>query len=74
MPTRRLIDLARAGDADKAPRLGKLTYHRKIATLLATVRWLEITATDQALELFDVFMTSEPVSRCGCRWGQAGHA
>jgi TnpA family transposase len=60
---RRLIELARTGFEAKAPKLAKLTYHRKIATLLATVRWLEATAADDALELFDVFMTSSLVSR-----------
>ena len=63
VPTRRLIELARTGFEAKAPKLAKLTYHRKIATMLATVRWLEVTATDDALELFDVFMTSELVGR-----------
>ncbi len=63
VPTRRLIELARAGFEAKAPKLAALAYHRKIATLLATVRWLEVTATDDALELFDVFMTSELVGR-----------
>jgi TnpA family transposase len=63
VPTRRLIELARMGFEAKAPKLAKLTYHRKIATLLATVRWLEVTATDDALELFDAFMTSQLVNR-----------
>jgi hypothetical protein len=63
VPTRRLIELARAGFEAKAPKLAKLAYHRKIATLLATVRWLEVTATDDALELFDVFMTRSLVGR-----------
>jgi hypothetical protein len=40
---------------------------RKIATLLATVRWLEVTATDDALELFDVFMTGELIGRAAAR-------
>jgi hypothetical protein len=34
-----------------------------LATLLATVRWLEVTATDDALELFDVFMSNELIGR-----------
>lgn len=37
VPTRRLIELARMGFEAKAPKLAALTYHRKIATLLATV-------------------------------------
>jgi TnpA family transposase len=65
VPTRRLIELARMGFEAKAPKLAALKYHRKIATLLATVRWLEVTATDDALELFDVFMTGELIGRAG---------
>ena len=65
VPTRRVIELARYGIAAKAPKLGRHPYRRKIATLLATVRWLEVTATDDALELFDVFMSSELIGRAG---------
>ncbi|MEV7626437.1 DUF4158 domain-containing protein [Actinoplanes sp. NPDC089786] len=65
VPTRRLIELARMGFEAKAPKLAALTYHRQIATLLATVRWLEVTATDDALELFDVFMAGELIGRAG---------
>jgi hypothetical protein len=67
VPTRRLIELARMGFEAKAPKLAALMYHRKIATLLATVRWLEVTATDDALELFDVFMTGELIGRAAVR-------
>ena len=49
----------------KAPKLSRHPYRRKIATLLATVRWLEVTAADDALELFDVFMSSELIGRAG---------
>jgi hypothetical protein len=34
-------------------------YSKRLATLLATVVCLEAKATDDALELFDVMMTSE---------------
>ncbi|HWS34742.1 MAG TPA: hypothetical protein VN408_18620 [Actinoplanes sp.] len=44
VPTRRVIELARAGFEAKAPKLAALKQHRKTATLLATVRWLEVTA------------------------------
>jgi hypothetical protein len=63
VPTRRVIELARYGIAAKAPKLGRHPYRRKIATLLATVWWLEVTAADDALELFDVFMSSELIGR-----------
>jgi hypothetical protein len=63
VPTRRVIELARYGMAAKAPKLARHPYRRRLATLLATVRWLEVTATDDALELFDVFMTNELIGR-----------
>ena len=51
----------------KAPKLAVLKYYRKIATLFATVRWMEVPATDDALELFDVFMTGELIGRDAAR-------
>ncbi|GAA0382808.1 Tn3 family transposase [Micromonospora fiedleri] len=65
VPARRVIGLARYGMAAKAPKLAGHPYERKLATLLATVRWLEVQATDDALELFDVFMTNELIGRAG---------
>src|SRR5699024_3534503 len=62
VPTRRLIELARYGMAAKAPKLARHPYRRRIATLLATMRWLHTTAVDDALELFDVFMSNELLS------------
>ncbi|MFC5268097.1 DUF4158 domain-containing protein [Kribbella qitaiheensis] len=44
VPTRRVIELARYGVAAKAPKPARHPYGRRIATLLATVRWLEVTA------------------------------
>jgi TnpA family transposase len=63
VPTRRVIELARYGMAAKAPKLARHPYQRRIATLLATVRWLEVAATDDALEALDVFMSNELVGR-----------
>ncbi len=65
VPARRVIALARYGMAAKAPKLAGHPYERKLATLLATVRWLEVQATDDALELFDVFITNELIGRAG---------
>lgn len=65
VPARRVIGLARYGMAAKAPKLAGHPYERRLATLLATVRWLEVQATDDALELFDVFMTNELIGRAG---------
>ena len=63
VPTRRVIELARYGLAAKAPKLARHPYPRRIATLLATVRRLEVTATDDALELFDTLMANELIGR-----------
>jgi hypothetical protein len=63
VPHRRLVELARYGMTAKAPTIKRHRYHRKLATLLATVRWLEAKATDDALELFDVLMTNELMGR-----------
>ena len=51
------------GLAAKAPKLARHPYPRRIATLLATVRRLEVTATDDALELFDTLMANELIGR-----------
>ncbi|MGH3898014.1 MAG: hypothetical protein ACRDTA_07100 [Pseudonocardiaceae bacterium] len=40
-----------------------MPYSKKLATLLATVAYLEAKATDDALELFEVIMTSELLAR-----------
>lgn len=63
VPKRRLIALAKVGKNETATKLDRLPYEKKIATLLATVRWLEVSATDDALELFDVFMSTELIGR-----------
>ena len=63
VPKRRLIALAKEGRNETATKLDRLPYEKKIATLLATVRWLEISATDDALELFDAFMSNELIGR-----------
>ncbi len=51
VPQRRVVELARWGLAGKAPALRRHPYSRKLATLLATVVYLEAKATDDALEL-----------------------
>ncbi|RFA17621.1 DDE transposase [Subtercola boreus] len=63
VPKRRLIALAKEGKNETATKLDRLPYEKKIATLLATVRWLEVSATDDALELFDAFMSNELIGR-----------
>ncbi|MDQ2897459.1 MAG: Tn3 family transposase, partial [Actinomycetota bacterium] len=63
IPQRRVVELARWGMAGKAPALRRHPRSRKLATLLATVVYLEAKATDDALELFDVLMTNELMAR-----------
>ncbi len=63
VPPRRVVELARYGLAAKAPALRRHPYDRKLATLVATVRWLQVKAVDDALELFDVLMTTELLGR-----------
>ena len=63
VPRRRMVELARWGMAAKAPGLRRHPSSRKLATLLATVVYLEAKATDDALELFDVLMVNELMAR-----------
>lgn len=56
---RRVVELARYGMAAKARLLRRHPPARRAATLLATVRWLHANAIDDALELFDVLMSTE---------------
>jgi TnpA family transposase len=64
VPQRRVVDLARAGMTANATSLRKRRpYAKRVATLLATVAYLEAKATDDALELFDVVMTSQLLAR-----------
>lgn len=63
VPRRRVIELARYGMASKAPALRRHPRSRRLATLLATVVVLQARATDDAVELFDVLMTTELLAR-----------
>ena len=63
VPQRRVIELARYGREATATTLRDKSYARKLGILLTTVVWLEAKATDDALELFDVIMTSELLAR-----------
>jgi hypothetical protein len=51
VPRRRVVELARYGMAGKAPALRRRPDQRRLATLLATVVYLEAKAVDDALEL-----------------------
>ena len=63
VPHRRVVELARWGMAGKAPALRRHRSSRRLATLLATVVYLEARAIDDALELFDVLMVTDLMAR-----------
>lgn len=63
LPRRRVVELARYGLAGKAPALRRRPDARRVATLVATVVYLEAKAADDALELFDVLMTNDLLAR-----------
>jgi hypothetical protein len=63
VPRRRVVELARWGMAGKAPVLRRHPRARRLATLLATVVYLEAKAIDDALELFDVLMVNDLLAR-----------
>jgi len=63
VPHRRLVELARYGMAGKAPQLRRHPDARRLATLLATVVYLEAKSVDDALELLDLLMVTELVGK-----------
>ena len=63
VPRWRVIELARYGMTGKAPALRRHPYLRRLATLLSTVVVLQARATDDAVELFDVLMTTGLLAR-----------
>jgi len=60
---RRLGELARYGMTAKATALRRHPGARRLATLMATVRHLEARSVDDALELFDLLMSTELLGR-----------
>ena len=59
VPHRRLVDLARYGMTVNARALRRHPRSRRLATVLATVVFLEAKAIDDCLELLDLLMTTE---------------
>ena len=59
VPQRRLVDLARYGMTAKAPRLRRHPRSRRVATLVATVAYLQARSIDDCLELLDLLMVTE---------------
>lgn len=60
---RRLAELARYGMGADVAQLRRHGAARRMATLVATVAQLEATATDDALELLDLLMTTELIGK-----------
>jgi hypothetical protein len=59
VPRRRVTDLARHGMAARPQALRRMGEPRRLATLVATVAYLEGRAVDDCLELLDLLMTTE---------------
>jgi hypothetical protein len=63
LPENRLLAIARYGMSAKAPALRDLTEPRRTATLVATIRYLEQKAIDDALDLLEVLMQTKLLAR-----------
>lgn len=63
VPPRRLLGLAQHGLAGKAAQLRRMTREHRLAVLVATVTALSARAADDVLELFDLLMVTDLVSR-----------
>ena len=63
VPRRRIVDLARHGMTARAQALRRHGDPRKLATLVATVAYLEARSVDDCLELLDLLVTTELVGK-----------
>jgi hypothetical protein len=63
VPAAKLAALARYGRSAKAPALRELSQRRRAATLLATLRQLEVDSVDDALDLFDLLMATKLLAK-----------
>ncbi|MFQ6329849.1 Tn3 family transposase [Nocardia sp. CWNU-33] len=63
VPPRRLLGLAQHGLSGKATGLRRMTREHRLAVLVATVSVLGARAADDVLELFDLLMTTELLSK-----------
>jgi len=59
VPRRRIVDLARYGMSARAQALRRHGDERKLATLAATVAYLEARSVDDCLELLDLLMVTD---------------
>jgi TnpA family transposase len=63
VPPRRLLTLAQQGLAGKATQLRRMSREHRLAVLVATVTALSTRAVDDVLELFDLLMVTDLMSR-----------
>jgi hypothetical protein len=63
VPQWRLAELARYGMSARSAQLKKYPVSRRLATLVATVQRLETKTIDDSLELLDLLMVTELLSR-----------
>ncbi|NKY60933.1 Tn3 family transposase [Nocardia flavorosea] len=63
VPPRRLLGLAQHGLSGKATQLRRMSREHRLAVLAATVSVLSARAVDDVLELFDLLMTTELLSK-----------
>jgi len=63
VPPRRLAELSRYGMSADASQLRRHPDGRRLATLLATVRFLEAKSVDDTLELLDLLMATELLNK-----------
>lgn len=63
LPPRRVIGLATHGLAGKTTSLRRMSREHRLAVLVATISVLRSRATDDVLELFDLLMTTELLSK-----------
>ena len=63
VPPRRLAELAKYGMSADASQLRRHADGRRLATLLATVRFLEAKSVDDTLELLDLLMATELLNK-----------
>ena len=65
VPRRRVVDLARYGMTARAQALRRHGDERRLATLVATVAYLEARSVDDCLELLDLLMVTELLGKAG---------
>ena len=63
VPPRRLAELAKYGMSADASQIRRHPDGRRLATLLATVRFLEAKSVDDTLELLDLLMATELLNK-----------